>query len=245
MKISMLLISMLFSTSVVWAALITDDFNRPDQGSSSDGSLIGPTWANADSSTDRWALSGGSLRSVVVTPTAVLYNTGLETGSSVDRNFTLSADIAAKAPNIWSGVVFNYQNSTNFYVFRFKVGTTSYQLNRVVNGSTGGPVFASDATATFAEDAFYTLTVSSTAAYNFDFSITEVGSATVLNPITTAVDVNSNFTDGYAGVYSDGGTGFVNAYDNFSLEAIPEPATLGLLGFSIIALIRVRRIFLI
>lgn len=245
MKKCILLINILFATSAAWAALITDDFNRLDQNSNADGSLIGSGWVNSDGS-DRWAINGSSLRAVVVAPPAVLYNTGLGTGSSADRSFTLSVDVAPKVDaNVWSGVVFNYQNSLNYYMLRFKVGTTAYQLNRVINGAVGGPVFADDATTTFSLSTFYTLTVSSTTAYEFDFTITEAGSSTVLNPITTAIDTGNNFTDGYAGVYSDGAIGWVSAYDNFSLTAIPEPTVLGMLGFVGVALISARRVFMI
>lgn len=222
MKKSIWFIGLILSAFAGWSAVITDNFDRADQGSSADGSLIGSHWLNSDAE-DRWALSSGSLRSVTVSTPAILFNDELETGNIADRNFTLSVDVSGKESNAWAGVVFNYQDSTNYYVLRFKVGTTSYQLNRVVNGSTGGPVFATDATATFVDDVFYTVTISSISAYEFDFTITEVGSSAVLNPITNAVDTNQNFTDGYAGVYNTGVLGWTGAYDNFLIEATPRP----------------------
>ena len=222
MKIYILIVGFLLGASVVRAAIVEDNFNRPDQGSSSDGSLIGSNWVNADN-INRWAINGSSLRAVVVDQPAVLYNDALTTGTIADRSFSLSVDVAGKVMNAWSGIIFNYQNPSNFYTLRFKEGSTSYQLNRVVNGGTGGPVFADDATTPFTLGSFYTLTVTSTNAYEFDFAITEVGSSTVLNPITNAVDGNSNFIDGYAGVYNGSPAGWAGVYDNFHLESEPLP----------------------
>ncbi|MCK5675848.1 MAG: hypothetical protein KAH99_02405, partial [Verrucomicrobia bacterium] len=63
----------------------------------------------------------------------------------------------------------------------------------------------------------YTLTVTSDTAHTFDFTITEIGSSTVLNPTTTATDPNARFSGGNAGLYSPS-AGRVSIFDNFSLQ---------------------------
>ena len=63
----------------------------------------------------------------------------------------------------------------------------------------------------------------------------------VLNPMTMASDGTSSFTNGYAGLYLAGGSGAF-LYDHFSLDVIPEPATLGVLAVSAAGLLLARRL---
>ncbi|MEI8207279.1 MAG: hypothetical protein WCG03_10410, partial [Kiritimatiellales bacterium] len=127
------------------------------------------------------------------------------------------------------GVVFNYQNASNYYTLRFKTGAAGYQLLGVSNNaliivksgnSTGG---------NFAADTLYTVTVASDAVYDFDYSIKSVDGLTTFVPLTTSVATNSFFTGGYAGLYlgSLPSPAPDAKFDNFSLTVI-RPATLGL-----------------
>jgi hypothetical protein len=47
MKKRLAIISILLGASTVWAAQFTDDFNRADQGLTSNGSLLGATWVSS------------------------------------------------------------------------------------------------------------------------------------------------------------------------------------------------------
>jgi len=98
MKKFIVWIGLFFYVSVGMAAVVMDDFDRPDQGSSSNGSLIGPHWVNSDD-TDRWAVKISSLRSIIEAPPAVLYNDELETGTGADCCFSLSAEVSGKEQN--------------------------------------------------------------------------------------------------------------------------------------------------
>lgn len=247
MKKMMVIIAMVLCVSSVWAALINDNFNRTDTSYSTSGTTIGANWVNS-MGTDTWKVSNSNLFvNSVSSPThAILYNNALSTVSGGGTNFTLKADVSAGVANGWAGITFNYQNPTNYYQLRIKGNSSAYQLISVVNGANGTVmVNKTDATTTFAVGTLYSLTVTSSDAYNFGFTITEVGSSTVLNLTTTAVDPNSLFAGGYAGLY----TPTSNAadpdakFDNFSLQVIPEPATIGMLGLGAVAVFLIRRRF--
>jgi hypothetical protein len=57
------------------------------------------------------------------------------------------------------------------------------------------------------------------------------------------VDGNSNFTGGYAGFYQSDTGGAHARFDNFSLEVIPEPATLGMVAVLGGAILFIRKRF--
>ncbi|MCK5675849.1 MAG: hypothetical protein KAH99_02410 [Verrucomicrobia bacterium] len=199
MKKSILTISILCAASAVWAAIITDDFNRLDTAYSADGSSIGANWVNG-AGADNWKIAGNNLFVNTDAGAGILYNNSLQTVSGNGTSFTLSADVAGHAINIWSGLVFNYQDENNYYYLRIKPGSESYQLISYVGGGNERVIVTKDdALTTFAPETQYTLTVTSDTAYSFDFAITEVGSSTVLNPTTAATDPYARFTGGYAG----------------------------------------------
>lgn len=200
------------------AMQIHDDFSDSDTAYSTNGSGIGTAWVNSRDTTN-WKITNGTLMvNSAVSGPAVLYNTFQHTGSAINRSFTNSADVTALIQDAWVGIAFNYQNDTNFYAVRFKGGTASYQLYRRVNGSDSALV-SGTASSTFQTGVSYTITVSSDTAYQFDFAITETGSSTILNSKTSGTDSDSNFTDGYAGLYNTK-PGEAVKYDNFYLSAV-------------------------
>ena len=248
MKKSILAMSLLFAVAAASrATTITDDFNRANTAQSTDTSLIGPNWKQSAGSANQWLISGNILHARPYVNPAIMYNDALQTVSGGGTNFTLSLDVSAKVPTAWAGVAFNYQDEGNFYYLRIKEGTSQYQLIASVAGNQTAVVLVnkSDASTTFDEDAFYTMTITSDTAHDFDFTITEVGSSTVLNPTATIIDSGNNFIGGYAGLYTPAAGGHNAKFDNFSLEVIPEPATLGLMGLVGAAAIFIRKRFMI
>lgn len=207
-----------FSLSVNEGVLPTtpgiDDFNRADVAVTTNTVLLGGDWAQ-DDTWNEWTIVGGIMHSHAVTGPAVLYNNGLGSLNGVGNGFSLSVDVSSKNTSLWSGIVFNYQDADNYYGLRFQEGTSTYQLFKVVDGVLTTIVNGSNASTTFAEDTFYTLIVESDEPYNFNFSIKAAG--TVVNPITSAVDDESHFMNGYAGLYTLV-SGYASKYDNFALR---------------------------
>ena len=247
MKRSIITIGILCAASAAWATLVTDDFNRTNTTQSNDTSLIGSNWKQSAGSANQWLISGNILHARPLVNPAILYNDALQTVSGGGTNFTLSLDVSAKVATAWAGVAFNYQDDGNYYYLRIKEGSSNYQLIGAVGGAQTASVLVNktDASITFTEDVFYTMTITSDTAYNFDFTITEVGSSTAVNPTASVVDGGGNFTGGYAGLYTPSAGGHNAKFDNFSLEVIPEPATLGLMGVMGAAAIFIRKRFMI
>ncbi|MEI8206547.1 MAG: hypothetical protein WCG03_06690 [Kiritimatiellales bacterium] len=209
MKRSVLIISVLLNVFGAWAAIVTDDFNRPDTTYSTNGSAIGANWINCYTSTvsaSSWEIHGNQLYAKCPTYVGQLVNTSLQTISGNGTNFILRTDVSTES-NRWIGVVFNYQDQNNYYHLRIKPGSKAYQLISVKN-TVLLPLMVTkmDATSPFNTNTFYTLTVTSSNAYNFGFTITQTGYTNVLNPTKTFVDTNSCFTAGYAGIFTGGAT---------------------------------------
>lgn len=238
MKKSMLITGMLCAASAGWSTIVTDNFNRGNTSPSSDTSLIGANWKQASGSTDEWLISGNYLHSHATASPGILYNDALETVSGNGTNFDLSMDVASKTSGAWAGLVFNYQDDSNYYVVRFKSDSAGYQVLKVVGGSVGVLAYGSTST-NVKEDVFYTVSVASDTPYVFNITIKEAGQSEVFGEGQTT-DKSNNFTGGYAGGYANS-TGYSAGYDNLSLEVIPEPATLGLVGMIAAGLIFVRR----
>jgi len=203
-----------------------DDFNRPNL-LTTNAALIGLNWHQELD--NEWLLNASNLLSHVGTQPGVLYNTTLETVSGNDTNFTLTTTMRAQADNQWVGIAFNYQDKDNFYAFRFKSATASWQLLRIVGGNVAA-FESGSATETLLGRVYYTLTVKSSTPYEFDFTIQPAGSSEVLNSTTHAVDTAANFSGGYAGAYV-GTTGYAGKYDNFELT-VSSPLTGGYAGWA-------------
>ena len=236
MKKSILFIGLLLGVSAARGALITDDFNRTDTVYSP--SAVGGTWANGIGS-DYWSITNGAVNMDVTSGSAALINNGLTTISGSGTDFTLRADVAQTTGGTSAGLVFNFQDADNYYLLRFN--PTRYQVFAVYDGNIESVLSVTQGSYPF--DAFHTVTITSDEAYNYNFTITEQGSSTVINTTTIWTDPNSRFTGGYAGFYGAGNTAVLpeGAFDNFSLEVIPEPATLSLMGLASAAVIFIRK----
>jgi len=198
----------------------TDHFDRSDTSYSTNGSNIGINWVATAS---EWKISGNTLAVNGLGGVAILYDDSLETVSGNGAYFTMSADVAVHLDGGWAGIVFHYQNSSNYYVLRIKPGSKYYQLLNCVNGVNATVLSKSDAPQNFVAGTPYTLAVTSLDEHVFNFTITEAGSSTVLNGTTTLDDtVNGIHNGGYAGLYNGlnhAATNPDSTYDNFFLEA--------------------------
>ena len=198
-------------------AVVPDSFDRADTEYSTAGSMIGASWVNPSLSNLVRIGESNLLINALVAP-GILYNNATQTISGSGSAFAVRADVWTKN-GTWCGVVFNYQDATNYYVLRIRGNSTCYQLLRVVDGSERVIVSKGDASATFAAETFYTLNVSSDTDYLFDFSIKEVSGTTVLNPTTTCRDAHKSFVGGYAGLYcAQTSSNPDGKFDNFSVS---------------------------
>ena len=242
MKTKMAIISLLLGASSAWATLITDNFDRADTTRTTYTVNVGGSgWTQSGDGVNPasdWWISGNTARGRARASDAVMYNTDLSTVSGGGDSFTLSTDVMTLNGGYWNGVAFNYTDADNMYFIRFKSDTGEYQLIERNDGVQTTHVNTTLSSGTFAQDVSYTITVASDAAGKFNYSI--LNGATVV--VSGSVDDSANaVTGGYAGLYT---TGLDNAaqgvYDNFSLEVIPEPATLGLfsVAFGLILVIR-------
>lgn len=231
MKTSMLIAALLIGASAAEAAIVDDDFNRAPVDYTSDTSQIGPHWQQ-NWSANEWSIStGGSLYPIIYQTEAVLYNDELQTTSGGGHSFTLNLIYAGRHnTTVWGGVAWNYQNPTNFYCLRYKNTTDNYQLLARVDGN-WQVMGSGHAAAAFADSATYQLSISSSAAYSFDYSIKKVSDNSVMAS-GNVVDGNSNFTGGYAGVYHSNAGSANMVADNFSLETVFVPPTIELRGIT-------------
>jgi len=201
--------------------LLTDSFDRADTKYSTDASVVGASWVNSDLS-DRVKVSESNLFINAGVAPGILYNKAMETISDNGSGFAVHADVWTKN-GTWCGLVFNYQNTTNYYVLRMRGNSRCYQLLRVVNGSEQVIVNKSDASKTFSAETFYTLNVSSDMEYLFDFSIKEVSGTAILNPTAACRDAHSSFTGGYAGLYcAQTRSNPDGKFNNFGVEVLLE-----------------------
>jgi hypothetical protein len=253
MKKNMGVIVSLFSlwagVSSVQATLITDNFNRSGIGYSSNAAaaLVNANWTNGVGQTAQWAVTGPNKLLTKTTNGAgyaALVNKALETLSGSGKSFTLSADLMPLQANNWAGVVWGYQDASNYYFLQMKANTNIMQVYKVVNGTQSKIGSDGLASANFAIGGTNTVTITSTTAYNFDVKITNKGTGATLLSTTSRTDTNSSFTGGYAGlILTTPGSDSRFAFDNFSLQVIPEPATVGLLGGGALALLLMRRVW--
>ena len=212
------------------SVVVSDGFTRPDVDYTTNTTLIGTYWQQ-ESTTNLWSIGGKKVYSSIKVAEAVMYNNELENISGNGTNFTFSLDLAGRHnAAIWAGVAFNYQDKDNFYALRFKNTTDNYQVLTRVNGAWQTIVSAGHASAAFVDSAYYRLTISSSNAYEFSYSMAKVSDGTVVAS-GNVVDPNHNFTRGYAGLYQSSKGGAHAQFDNFSLM-IASPLAAGYAGWA-------------
>jgi len=198
----------------------SDNFNRantasPDGGLGSDWSVTGSIFLNSN---------------VAKTQTnAVSY--ALYDGVSLSDTFTVSVDLYSQSAGRYGGVIFNYADASNYYVFRASfdgTNSTVWQFLKVVGGTqtvvSAGTITAGDMPLT----TWRTLTVSSTpTAGTYTYALTNQGGDSTI--ASGSVVDTSLAVSGEAGFYFSGS--FIWA-DNFALQTtspIPEPSAVAFL----------------
>ncbi len=217
---------------VVTDTLVTDNFNRGNVGYGSAGSMGADVWTNIGPNSQWGIIDDEATANIGSVGVGQLVNTALGTANENGLGFTLSADVKAFANDRWAGVMFNCTDTNNYYYFRFKSGTGTWVVNAVQDGvldrlGLGGEM----PSGTFSSNTYYTLTVTSTNLYNFDVSIKETSSGTVLvSDSRVGVDATEQLSGGYGGLYQATRGYDLVRFDNFSLEhfstmpASPDPA---------------------
>ena len=196
--------------------------NTPIQTTTNNPDLIGPQWTIGNG---MWVIQNNQLVQAGgpgVGSQFILLK-ALPTLNSGGTNFVLQATMQmdTTADSAYGGLLFNYQNSSNFYALRYS-GSGKVQLYYLVNGGEGAtswnPIFP------VATNRPYTLTISSHKAGMFSASIDDTVGCTNVWAVTNQSMGNGNFTNGLGGLYTDGNFGM--AYKNFSLTVTPSPPVL-------------------
>ena len=194
-----------------------DRANTPAQSPTNSPDLIGPQWTVGNGS---WAIQNNQLvqdGGPNVGSQFILLNP-LPTLNSGGTNFVEQATMQMNttAGSAYGGLLFNYQNSSNYYALRYS-GSGNVQLYFLVNGSEGAtswnPVFP------VATNRPYRLSVTSPNAGTFSASVYDPVGGTNVWAVTNQSMSNGNFTNGLGGLYTDGNFGMV--YDDFSLTVTP------------------------
>ncbi|MGZ0656351.1 PEP-CTERM sorting domain-containing protein [Coraliomargarita sp. W4R53] len=231
-----------FATSLS-AASFSDDFNRSaDVAATTIGSEIGTnwtfganTWGINNTATDGRAYTDVQSNAEGGISNTAMWNTTIGMASTATESSTVTVDVIGESSLNFFGMAFNVQNYNTFYQFRLKFGTNDYQVIEITNGVNTHTVLnqSNDVASNFDASKNYTLTLVSNVggiAGDYSYTITESGSSTVLNSVSTFSD--STFTGGYAGfTYANNNSTYY--YDNFSITTVPEPSSYALLSGSI------------
>lgn len=222
----------------VHATLITDDFNRADASGTGTNTLttIGNNWVGQGAR--RWDISSGELVSNTGSG-SYIYNIGAGTlNSAAETSFTQIAYVALNntASTAFGGMVVNYDTNTSTGVaFRF-AGNGAVSLLRP-----NGTVIASGTfSQTIVSDRAYRMTISSDSANTYTLEIYDpIASAVVYSAANVVNSGASASSDGFGGLYANT---LGITYDDFSLNVIPEPATISLLGSAMLGILMFRRL---
>lgn len=247
------------AASAAQAVLVTDNFNRANTVFTNEvGATIGAGYALTQLGGDRQAQARILTNQIQLTQTTggtananniVLRYTGLELANAgPEESFRVEGDIRSAnsvAASLLYGLAFNYQSDGSFYVARINTGNAANILQFVRFNSAGvASSFHSAANSQMlAISSLYNLVVESSGAGVFSYTLSGANiDGGVLSG--TATDTVLKLEGGFAGFYSTGANTSI-LFDNLSIEVIPEPATLGLVGFVAAAAFGVRRFMLL
>jgi len=207
----------------ILVGLARDHFDRSDtdwQTATNSPNAIGGDWIVGMQS---WKVDGNQVTMKRTTGDGVLFWRSTETANTQERSFSLASTATLGVTNStdFSGVAFNVQNATNYYVLRYS-GSGNVQLLRVRDGI---PAVLGSGSFSPSANTPYRLVVSSGQSQSFEWTISDAASGLLLANGSTA-DSGTGFSDGYGGVYASSNQALL---DNFRLqvnEELPVPKTI-------------------
>lgn len=210
--------------------LFTDNFTRSNTASPNGG--LGTNWTISGN----MFLNANHAQTQTAAESFALYN-----GANLSQSFSMSVDLYSQSTGRYGGLLFNYVDSSNYYVLRvqFDAIATAWQFNKVVNGVLTTVSSGSIAAGNMPINTWRTLTLNSSATTGqYTFALTDVGAT---NTYASGTLTDTNLTlGGSAGFYFSSSNAWA---DNFSLQTIPEPMVSGMLGMGVLlACMRRRRL---
>ena len=224
---------------VVQAALITDNFNRDNTGPVTSATSPNPIGTQYQVVSGTWEIGGNSYLQ------ASAGGIMIDTSVALTNDLTLSLSAlhpayADGASGRQAGIILNYQDINNYYGIRWGYETGgdlgSIQFFKMVN-NTSSQIGDRVINLNLPSGVFYDWTFS-TSENEISYSVSALGSETPLYS-GSFTDPDSTFSGGYLGFYRTG-SGTVR-FDDYSLNVIPEPQALLLLGSGALTLLALRR----
>ena len=210
-------VSVMLTAVYVPAAQFSDDFNRESTPfvSLGDAVQIGESWKTESPDSSWRILENRVIAKVPATvPKPILYNTNALTKSGDGTGFKLSGTVTLKTDNKTglAGIVCNYQNSNDQYVFRFGGSGTVQFLRK--NSSMA--VFSKPDAFKQISGTPYHMTIQCKKPYDFNLTIQNAATGeTVFSQDVT--DNQKSYADGYGGFYSSCGAA---TFDDLMFETL-------------------------
>ncbi|NOU36320.1 MAG: hypothetical protein HOO88_06085 [Kiritimatiellaceae bacterium] len=220
------------SDSTSQTSVVTDSFTGANQGTWATNDVqiaaqIGTNWKRGNSADEatQYRIYNNQVDIGIVSPAlitkAMLINTATGTlNAGAGTNFTLSATLQqdSSLSTAFMGLVFNYQDAGNYYLFR-AAGNGTVQMLCYSNGVQQASPINTVGAFTAVQNRPYTITVASADPYTFDINIFDTVSSTTVysKNITLAANVVKH-QDGLGGMYATSG---LASFDNFVLDAEP------------------------
>jgi hypothetical protein len=218
------------------AAVVTDDFNRPDTSANADASVsVGANYqltqragtrdaqAYIDSNQVGLSQIGGATDTNAADVVLRRTDITLTQNTSPGESFTVSGEVqtfSSSAAGLLYGLAFNFIDADNFYAARINTANDNLQFIQVVNGNVSQFATA-DLDATPTASTSYTLSITSSSPGSFDYTVVGTG----INSAGTVNDASVDFQGGTAGFYQNN-TNVTPRFDNLTITTIPEPASL-------------------
>lgn len=220
MKLPLLCALTLLAHSASAVLVFTDDFNRANTGSPNGG--LG---SNYDLTGDIFLNSNHALTQTASASNA-LYN-----GFDLSQSISLSLDIYSQSDSRYAGLIFNYADSSNYYLLRASFNassSTAWQFIKYVNGVQTVVSSGSISAGNMPLNTWRTLQLASTGTTGqYSFSLTDVSGTNTY--ASSLLSDNSLAIGGQAGLYFSSSFAWA---DNLSITTVPEPSTWALIGIA-------------
>jgi len=250
-KKRMSIMTAIMLAGMVWqaqASLFTDNFNRTAVAGTTNGADIGSGYviSSTTATAGKFALNGTQLTGGGGAGSAhiVLSYQGLVASNTAGSSFQASIDVTPSSYSVGllNGLVFNFQNATNYYYARISAGASlgagNLSFGQFVDSTAPAAFSGTVSSLNIVTGTVYTLTISSDTAGTFDYTL--IGGTLNLSGTFSDTVGGVDFSNGYVGAYAALSNGNPK-FDNFSVTVIPEPATIGMMGLGAVAAMLLRR----